>query len=122
MLIAPQTPALRRWRLWFGALVIAEIGWFALLRPPISGHFRSVLVLALLPLAVVGYVYLLGAVAAYLDSRDWDYRMRQLIVIMLGFSVGLFVFALMTLASAQVEAISAACPRTGCVSADESDE
>jgi hypothetical protein len=122
MLFAPRTPALRRWRLWFGALFIAEVGWFALTRPPFHGHFRSLLLLALIPLAVIGYVYLLAAVAAYLDSRNWDYQMRQVIVIMLGLSVGFFVSVLSTLTTAQLEASAAECPQAGCDdSADEPD-
>ncbi len=122
MLFAPRTPALRRWRLWFGALLIAEIGWFALVRPPFHGHFRSLLLLALIPIAVVGYVYLLAAVAAYLDSRDWDYQMRQVIVILLGLSVGFFVSVLSTISTAQLEATVAECPQGGCDSADEPDQ
>ena len=122
MLLAPKTPALRRWRLWFGALVIAEIGWFALMRPPFHGHFRSLVMLALIPIAVVGYVYLLAAVAVYLDSRDWDYQMRQLIVVLLGLSVGFFLFALMTVSSAQLEASATECPQAGCTAAEEPDE
>ena len=122
MLLAPKTPALRRWRLWFGALIIAEIGWFALMRPPFHGHFRSLLMLALIPIAVVGYVYLLAAVAMYLDNLNWDYQMRQLIVVLLGLSVGFFLFALMTITSAQLEASAAECPQAGCPGAEEPDE
>lgn len=106
MIFAPQVPALRRWRYWFGGLAIAEIAWFVLLRPPLSGHFHAIFLLALVPLAVVGYVYLLAAVSAFLDRLDWDYQMRQLIVVMLGLSVGLFLSALMTLSTAQLDAIS----------------
>jgi len=98
MRLTPNTPALRRWRLWAGALLIAEISWFALLRPRLGGQFSSLLVLALLPLTVVGYVYLMVAISAYLSDRDWEFRLRQLIVIMLGVSVGSFVFALLWLA------------------------
>ena len=105
MLFAPKTPALRRWRLWFGALLIAEVGWFVLTRPPF--HFKSVFMLALIPLAVVGYVYLLAAVAAFLDRMNWDYQMRQVIVIMLGLSVGFFVSVLSTVATEQLEAAAA---------------
>jgi len=97
MRLAPQTPALRRWRLWLGAVIIAEICWFALLHPRI-GNYRTILVLALLPLTVVGYVYLMAAVSAYLAARRWDFRLRQLIVVMLGLSVGCFVFSLLWLA------------------------
>jgi hypothetical protein len=122
MLLAPKTPALRRWRLWCGALIIAEIGWFVLMRPPLHGHFRSLVILALIPMAVVGYVYLLAAVAVYLDSRDWDYQMRQLIVVLLGLSVGFFLFSLMTISTAQLEASVAECPQAGCVGAEETDE
>ena len=118
MLFAPRTPALRRWRLWFGALLIAEIGWFVLTRPPFSGHFKSILLLALIPVAVIGYVYLLAAVAAYLDQMNWDYQMRQVIVIMLGLSVGFFVSVLSTITTAQLEASAAECPRGGCESDD----
>ena len=83
MRLTPDTPALRRWRLWVGAVIVAEICWFALLRPRIDS-FRTVLVLALLPLTVVGYVYLMAAVSAYLADQRWDFRLRQLIVVMLG--------------------------------------
>ena len=106
MLFGPQVPALRSWRYWLGGLAIAEIGWFVLLRPPLSGHFHAVMLLALIPVAVVGYIYLLAAVSAFLDRLDWDYQMRQLIVVMLGLSVGLFLSALMTLSTAQLDAIS----------------
>jgi hypothetical protein len=106
MLFTPEVPALRRWRYWFGGLAIAEIAWFALLRPPFSGHFHAVLMLSLIPAAVVGYIYLLAAVSAFLDRLDWDYQMRQLIVVMLGLSVGFFLSALMTLSAAQLDAIS----------------
>jgi len=103
MRLTPDSPALRRGRLWFGAVVAAEIGWFALLRPRIVGNFRTLLVLSLLPLAVVGYVYLMAAVSAYLAARQWDFRLRQLIVTMLGLSVGCFVFALLWLAKVHFE-------------------
>lgn len=106
VLFAPKTPALRRWRLWFGALLIAEVGWFVLTRPPFS-HMKSIFMLALIPVAVVGYVYLLAAVAAYLDKRNWDYQMRQVIVIMLGLSVGFFVSVLSTVATEQLDAAAA---------------
>ncbi|HUL46271.1 MAG TPA: hypothetical protein VLV25_04170 [Steroidobacteraceae bacterium] len=119
MLFAPKTPALRRWRLWVGALLIAEVGWFVLTRPPFHGHFKSVFMLALIPVAVVGYVYLLAAVASFLDNLNWDYQMRQVIVIMLGLSVGFFVSALSTVATEQLEAAVAECPQGGCDSADE---
>ena len=59
--------------------------------------------LALLPLAVVGYVYLMVAVSAYLADRRWDYRLRQMIVLMLGLSVGCFVFSLLWVAKVHFE-------------------
>ena len=97
MRLTPEIPALRRWRLWLGAIIVAEICWFVLLRPRIESY-RTVLVLALLPLTVVGYVYLMAAVSAYLADRRWDFRLRQMIVVMLGLSVGCFVFSLLWLA------------------------
>src|SRR5882762_5028068 len=97
MRLTPDRPALRRWRLWVGAVLVAEICWFALLHPRIAGNFRTLLALALLPLTVVGYVYLMAAVSAYLADREWDLRLRQMIVIMLGLSVGSFVFAVLWL-------------------------
>ncbi len=103
MRLTPDTPALRRWRLWAAAVIVAEICWFALLRPRISGNIGTILVLALLPLTVVGYVYLLAAVSAYLGNRNWDFRLRQMIVVMLGLSVGCFVFALLWLAKVHFE-------------------
>lgn len=101
--LTPETPALRRWRLWAGAAIVAEICWFALLRPRLLGSLRALLVLALLPLTVVGYVYLMAAVSAYLADRQWDFRFRQMIVLMLGLSVGCFVFALLWLAKVHFE-------------------
>jgi hypothetical protein len=117
MLYAPKTPILRRWRLWFAGLLIAEVGWFVLTRPPF--HFKPILILALIPLAVVGYVYLLASVADFLDKRDWDYQMRQVIVVMLGLSVGFFVSVLSTLTTAQLEATAAECRQGGCDSSGE---
>lgn len=102
MRITPDVPALRRWRLWVWAVIVAEICWFALLRPR-SRSFGTILILALLPLTVVGYVYLMAAVSAYLGARQWDYRLRQMIVIMLGLSVGCFVFSLLWFARAHFE-------------------
>ena len=103
MRLTPDRPALRRWRLWVGAVLVAEICWFALLHPRIAGHFRTVLALALLPLTAVGYVYLMAAVSAYLADREWDLRLRQMIVIMLGLSVGCFVFAVLWLTKVHFE-------------------
>jgi len=103
MRLTPDTPALRRWRLWAAAVLVAEICWFALLRPRVAGHLPTVLALALLPLTVVGYVYLMVAVSAYLADRDWELRLRQVMVVMLGLSVGSFVFALLWLAKVNFE-------------------
>jgi hypothetical protein len=83
----------------------AEACWFAILRPRLSAGFGAVLTLALLPLAVVGYLYLMTAVSAYLSERQWDLRLRQLIVLMLGLSVGCFVFALLWLAKVHFEPV-----------------
>jgi hypothetical protein len=102
MRLTPYTPALRRWRLWLGAIVVAEICWFALLRPRI-GSYGAFLALTLLPLTVVGYVYLMAAVSAYLADQRWDFRLRQMIVVMLGLSVGCFVFSLLWLAKVHFE-------------------
>jgi hypothetical protein len=101
--VTPDTPALRRWRPWVAAVTAGEICWFALLRPRISG-FAPIVVLALLPLTVVGYLYLMAAVSAQLADRHWDFRLRQMIVVMLGLSVGCFVFALLWLAKVHFEA------------------
>ncbi len=90
--------ALRSWRLWLGALVLAEVGWFAFMWQRIAVTFHVLWVLALLPLAVVGYVYLMIAVSAFLSDQRWEYRFRQLLVLILGVSVGCFVFALLWLA------------------------
>jgi hypothetical protein len=103
MRVTPQTPALRRWRPWAVAVIVAEVGWFALLRPRVGGDSRAILVLALPPLAVVGYVYLMAAVSTALADRQWDYRIRQVIVVMLGLSAGFFVFALLWLAKVHFE-------------------
>lgn len=102
MRLTPQIPALRRWRLWVGAAIVAEICWWALLRPRL-GSFGTVLVLTLLPLTVVGYLYLMAAVSAHLAEQRWDFRLRQMIVVMLGLSVGCFVFSLLWLAKVHFE-------------------
>ena len=103
MRLIPDSPALLRWRLWVGGVVVAEICWFVLLRAWIAASFGSVLLLVLPPLAVVGYLYLMVAVSAYLARRDWDFVLRQTIVIMLGLTVGCFVFALLWLAKVHFE-------------------
>jgi hypothetical protein len=102
MRLTPEIPALRRWRLWAVAVIVAELCWWALLRPRIGSH-GAVLVLVLLPLTVVGYLYLMTAVSAYLADQRWDFRLRQMIVVMLGLSVGCFVFSLLWLAKVHFE-------------------
>jgi hypothetical protein len=103
MRLTPDRPALRKWRLWLAAVFVAEVCWFAVLRPRIAGNLHAVLELALLPLTVVGYLYLMAAVSAYLADRQWDFRLRQMIVVMLGLSVGCFVFAVLWLAKVHLE-------------------
>ena len=100
MQVIPESSLMRRYNLWVAALILLEVCWF---RHEFGPGFHARFRLALPPLAVMGYVYLLGAVSVYLDELDWDYRMRQLIVVMLGLSVGLFVFALLTVTTAQLE-------------------
>jgi cell division protein FtsW (lipid II flippase) len=85
-----------------GAVIAAEACWFALLHPR-TASFGAILLLALLPLTVVGYVYLMAAVSAYLADRRWDFHLRQMIVVMLGLSVGCFVFSLLWLAKVHFE-------------------
>jgi hypothetical protein len=103
MRLTPDRPPLRRWRLWIGVLVVAEVCWFALVRPKLPVSAWTVLVLALLPLTAVGYFYLMAAVSLYLADRRWDFRLRQMIVLMLGLSVGCFVFALLWLAKVRFD-------------------
>ena len=43
------------------------------------------------------------AVSAYLADRDWELRLRQVMVVMLGLSVGSFVLALLWLAKVNFE-------------------
>ena len=93
--LAREIPALQRWRWWLAAVVAAEVGWFAVLRPRHTASFHSLFMLGLLPLTVVGYVYLMVAVTSFLQQRDWDHRLSQVIVVILGFSCGFFVFSLM---------------------------
>ncbi|HYL01954.1 MAG TPA: hypothetical protein VEU54_00910 [Steroidobacteraceae bacterium] len=45
----------------------------------------------------------MAAVSAYLADRQWDLRIRQMIVLMLGLSAGCFVFALLWLAKVHFE-------------------
>jgi hypothetical protein len=104
MRLTRDNPALVRWRWWMAAVAVGEIGWFALLRPPLATSWGALAVLALSPLAVVGYVYLMVAVSAVLNDRAWDYRFRQLIVLVLGISVGCFVAALVWLTKVRFEA------------------
>src|SRR6516165_9575143 len=68
MRVTPQTPALRRWRLWIGAAIVAEIGWWALLRPRLDTA-ATLLALSLLPLALVGYLYPMAASSPYLADQ-----------------------------------------------------
>jgi len=103
MRVISESSLMRRYHLWVGALIVLEVCWFLLLRHEFGPGFHVRVRLALPPLAVIGYAYLLGAVSVYLDELDWDYRMRQLIVVMLGLSVGLFVFALLTVTTAQLD-------------------
>jgi hypothetical protein len=45
----------------------------------------------------------MAAVSAYLADKRWDFRLRQMMVVMLGLSVGCLVFALLWLAKVHFE-------------------
>jgi hypothetical protein len=100
MRLTPHQSVLRNWRLWAAAIVAAELGWFALLHPLVPRSLRTVFVLALLPLALIGYIYLVGAVAVHLADRGWNPRLRQMIALILAISVGCFIFALLWITEA----------------------
>jgi hypothetical protein len=69
MRVSSDNSLLHRWSLWVGALIVLEIGWFLLLRHEFGPIFHASLRVAMPPLAVIGYAYLLGAGSGYTHPR-----------------------------------------------------
>ena len=88
-------PALRNWRLWFAAAVLCELGWVGLMHPLVPKTLGAGLVLALLPLTLVGYVYVVARLLVRLADAHWNLRVRRLIALALALSVGGFLFVLL---------------------------
>jgi hypothetical protein len=91
----PYQSALRNWHLWLIAALLGEVGWFALLHPLVPRTLRSGVVLALLPLALVGYAYLVVRLLQRLADAGWNLRLRQAISLVAALSVGCFIFVLL---------------------------
>ena len=87
--------ALRNWLLWLGAVALGEVLWFSVLHPLVPRTLHAVLVLAAVPLPLVGYAYVVVEVVLRLADARWNLRLRQGISLVLALSVGCFAFVLL---------------------------
>jgi hypothetical protein len=89
-------PSLRlnRWVTWIVGAAGAELCWFALLHPLVPITMRAGVVEALLPLLIVGYIYLVVRALLWLADAPLSMALRRLVALLLVLSVGLAVFAI----------------------------
>ena len=71
----------------------AELCWFALLHPLVPVTMRGAVVEALLPLLIVGYIYLVVHALLWLADAPLSMALRRLVALVLVLSVGLAIFA-----------------------------
>jgi hypothetical protein len=91
----PSHSALRKWPLWFGVAAVGEVAWFALLHPLVPRTLRAAFVLALVPLPLAGYAYVVVRLLLRLADAQWNLRLRQAMSLVLAVSVGCFGFVLL---------------------------
>jgi hypothetical protein len=85
----------RTWRGWMLTALVAELAWFVLIHPLVPRTLRSALILALCPVPIVVYAYLIAhAVTGLVDSR-LPLRLREAVGLVLILSVGLFGFGVL---------------------------
>jgi hypothetical protein len=77
-----------------------ELAWFSLLHPLVPRTFTAGFALALLPLPVLGYVYLIVRLLMSLGDAQWNPRMRFVLALILVLSVGGFIFGILWIAEA----------------------
>jgi hypothetical protein len=100
----PFRSALRNWPQWLGLTAVGEILWFSVLYPLVPRTLRAACVLALIPLPLAGYVYLVVHLLRRLADAQWNLRVRQGITLVLAVSVGCVGFVLVWITETHFDA------------------
>jgi len=100
----PFRSALRNWPQWLGLTAVGEIIWFSVLYPLVPRTLRAACVLALIPLPLAGYVYLVVYLLRRLADAQWNLRVRQGITLVLAISVGCVGFVLLWITETHFDA------------------
>jgi hypothetical protein len=95
--------SLRTWPERLVAVAAAELIWFGLLHPLVPRTLHAALVLALLPIAIVAYVYFVLGLLARLRDSPWNLFLRQLLGLFLVLSVGGAIFGLLYVAESHLQ-------------------
>jgi hypothetical protein len=75
--LVPNSVRPRDWWQWAIVIVAAELLWFCLMYPLIPRTVGAAVVEALLPLPLLGYVYLVVRCLFWISKQSWSVWMRR---------------------------------------------
>jgi hypothetical protein len=78
----------RRWWHWVVAILAAELLWFCALYPLVPRTAGAAALEALLPLPLIGYIYLAVLGLFWISGRNWSRWARRLLVTAIALTVG----------------------------------
>lgn len=86
--LLPNSARPRHWWQWTIVIVAAELLWFCLMYPLVPGTVAAAVIEALLPLPLLGYVYLAVRCLFWIARQNWSPWMRRFLGVALALSVG----------------------------------
>lgn len=78
----------RRWWHWVVAILAAELLWFCSMYPVVPRTAGAAALEALLPLPLIGYIYLAVLGLFWISARNWSRWPRRVLVAAVALSVG----------------------------------
>jgi hypothetical protein len=82
------------WYIWVGGAVLAAALWFGFLVPLVPETSQGIFIEALLPLPLLGYIYMAVRVLFWMADRNWVSGVRRLAAYAVASSVGLAAFGI----------------------------
>jgi hypothetical protein len=86
--LLPNSAFPRRWWHWLVIILAAELLWFCFMYPLVPRTAPAAAFEALLPLPLLGYIYVAVQCLLWISRRHWSRWMRQLLTAAIAVSVG----------------------------------
>jgi polyferredoxin len=87
-----------RWWHWIAVTFIAEILWFGVMYPLVPRTVAAAALEALLPLPLLGYLYLASRCLFWISKRPWSPWARRFLGVAIALSVGVVCFGIIAVA------------------------